>query len=365
MNRIISTVFKSGILVLSIALSGCFQNSKTEPTTTEGFSSYDLTWPSKEINVCWLNPAPENELYRQTMTQAMKAEIEAKTIVSFAGFAPCDATQKQEIKIRFANEWPNAGGIGRIGGIVTMATDFSNIKNAKGELGFPSCVGNEITCTYIITTHEIMHALGFYHEQDRVDTPEECVQKIPDYPASRSGGYKTTTNTHLGPFDPDSIMNYCLDTWNNNGKLSTQDIASVNEMYKDALDKPKPIIPQSEVRIGVEVAFQNFKIIAKFTNENEFPVRCNFVKLSYSANIYNRAIGGEYVDTITSDINLGTLTFRSRIRETRTMDATFKDYIGQTGNTHYCGALNWNKGSCQLSAAWLAEGFVCKKEPGF
>jgi Astacin (Peptidase family M12A) len=324
-------------------IAGCTK-SDTEPNiSTEGFSSYSLAWPSKEISVCWINPAPENETYRETLKRAMKEEIEAKTIVSFVGFEACDASQKQEIKVRFANEWPNSG-LGTAGNAVTMAQDFSVIKDANGKQAFPNCIGKEQYCTYAIGVHEIMHAIGFYHEQDRTDTPDTCVEKLKDYKTIRNGGYKNYQNVLLGAYDP------------------AQDILAVNELYKNSTDKPAPKPVEEKAKIKVQVYTSQFKLTLRFTNENEFPVRCDSVNLAFSANIYNRAIGGEYLDSIKSNYNFGTLVIPARIRETRVVEVPFQDYIGISGQQHYCGALNWNKGVCQLTSAWMEEGFICRKE---
>jgi Astacin (Peptidase family M12A) len=356
------------IATLSLfSLTNCFRQEETPQLSTESFSSYSLAWPSKQIGVCWLNPAPENEKFRQILRTAIKQEIEGKTIVSFSGFEACDAAKKEEIKIRFANEWPNSGGLGNLTQAVTMPLDYSGIKTADNKQAFAGCIGKEEFCTYTIGVHEVMHAIGFYHEQDRLDTPNDCAEKMKaqDYTPLRSGGYKSLVNTVLGPYDPESVMNYCSTVHSNGGKLTAQDIAGVNEIYKNSLDRPQPKPEQGNAKIKVQVFTSTNKIKTVFTNENEFPVRCNFVKLGFSANVYNRAIGGEFRDTITSNLDYGTLIIPARIRETRASDVPFKDYTGFTGATFYCGALNWNKGICQITSAWMETGFTCQKEVGF
>lgn len=61
------------------------------------------------------------------------------------------------------------------------------------------CVKNE-------AIHEFGHVLAFIHEQDRLDTPDACIdQVLADEPQ-----YQFTPNGFvLGPWDLDSIMNYC------------------------------------------------------------------------------------------------------------------------------------------------------------
>ena len=77
------------------------------------------------------------------------------------------------------------------------------------------------TCIEMVATHEFGHALGFTHEQNRLDAPAWCRELADDpYP----GIYMT-------PYDPDSIMNYCHTGYATNGNLSEHDIAGLRAWY--------------------------------------------------------------------------------------------------------------------------------------
>lgn len=72
-----------------------------------------------------------------------------------------------------------------------------------------------------VAVHEFGHVLGFHHEQDRPEAEARAC----------SLGAPTDAGTTVGPYDPDSIMNYCNADGNANGVLSEGDIANVRAVY--------------------------------------------------------------------------------------------------------------------------------------
>jgi hypothetical protein len=81
-------------------------------------------------------------------------------------------------------------------------------------------------CIKAHSMHEFGHVLGFLHEQDRADAPPLCpdgTRRRTDTPAA--------SGSKLGPYDPSSIMNYCLSTYFTDPKLSEGDIAAVQKVY--------------------------------------------------------------------------------------------------------------------------------------
>lgn len=81
------------------------------------------------------------------------------------------------------------------------------------------CQNNREYCIKSIAVHEFGHALGFLHEQDRLDSI--CYE-----------GRKTNNEAgSLTPYDKDSVMNYCNRKWNNDGNLSAYDIEGVRKIY--------------------------------------------------------------------------------------------------------------------------------------
>ncbi len=162
--------------------------------------SWSALWPDGIVPYT-IAPAV-NEAQRERIHQAM-AHIEERTPIRFR--ARTDETDY----VRFVVD-SNAGScwshVGRVGGV-------QNLDVYCGQYGVPS-VGTVI--------HEILHALGFWHEQSRADRDEYVEILWENIPEKFHPDFeKIGLNGRLhGPYDYGSIMHYPARAASKNGQLT-------------------------------------------------------------------------------------------------------------------------------------------------
>ncbi len=185
-------------------------------------------WESSIINVCWENPDQNNQADRVLIQNAIENTWEAVSMVDFVGWEVC-TPESGGIRIQLSDESPQTKGLGaNIAGLengMILNTTFHN-------WGCRGVDGNRMPCVFpyngysredyirISTVHEFGHALGFAHEQNRIDTPSWC-----DLPQGAEG------TMPVGGWDLNSVMNYCNPEWGGDGQLSEMDIAGVQAIY--------------------------------------------------------------------------------------------------------------------------------------
>jgi hypothetical protein len=177
---------------------------------------------AKVISVCWQSDGFETQ--KAWVKAAVARTWEAHAGVSFAGWGTC-ANGGGGIRIAIMDDSPNNGP--HTNGLGTQLDGA----NAGMVLNFTFSAWCGVTCQnnarfYIeaIAVHEFGHALAFAHEHHRPDTPGECTSK--QKKAGDDGDVLWLT-----PYDPHSVMNYCVEPYGNNGDLSKLDIESVEAMY--------------------------------------------------------------------------------------------------------------------------------------
>jgi hypothetical protein len=138
------------------------------------------------IRVCWTNPTPDNQAFRDQVRTAVETGY-ADTRIGFWDWGACPGwTSISAIRIKVQD--------GTADSSTDPLTVLPGIANNM-TLGH-NAAGSYFTYTAI---HEFGHALGTQHEQDRPNTACYWQQRFPFNPLA----------FFLGPYDPQSIWNYC------------------------------------------------------------------------------------------------------------------------------------------------------------
>jgi len=182
-----------------------------------GYFLSSALWPSTNIPVCWeLAPgAYANE--RRLVESAVRSSWQANSRLQFSQtWSQCGAAARG-IRIAVADTGPHTKGLGK----ELDGKPAGMVLNFTFENWSRSCKPQRDQCIVSIAVHEFGHALGFAHEQNRGDTPGECLEP----PQGTSG------DQILTPWDAQSVMNYCNPVYNNRGVLSNGDKRSVAAKY--------------------------------------------------------------------------------------------------------------------------------------
>ena len=207
-------------------------------------------WDQLEIPVCWENPTAQDAQGRHWVEQAVQETWELHSLVDFVGWNEC-LPNSRGIRIVIEDPVQNLSKKTDNGPHVKkLGKDLDGLRNGMS-LNFTFnnwsniCRNNLQPCIKAIAVHEFGHALGFAHEQNRLDAPIECR-------AEKQGG---DGDTYLTYYDLTSIMNYCNPNWNGNGKLSSSDITGLQKWY--GWPAPVQIQSFSGLCLDVDLGTQN------------------------------------------------------------------------------------------------------------
>ncbi|MGX7004196.1 hypothetical protein [Caballeronia sp. KNU42] len=276
-----------------------------------GYLYPQYVWNSHRINVCWENPSGWDEREREWTKEAVTSSWDANSDVTFVDWTTCPAYDPSNpylgVRVNIMSNRPltRAPGETSIGfaGAVYLNLDFATFGNDCGFSSIkPICVKNT-------AIHEFGHVLAFIHEQDRLDTPAACVDQVlqnePTYSFRRDGFV-------LGPWDADSIMNYCAPgIYEYDRGLSAGDVTMVQKYYGKPGSKVYSVFTANDppiVSIQDSKTFEDVADYLTIPNADGFVLRHFYAtpdgnKVAYT--LFNQQKGSSilgYIDTQTDTL---------------------------------------------------------------
>jgi len=206
-------------------------------------------WEDFNIRVCWEGPGMANRYanYRSIVQQSIQDTWSAHSDLVFTYWGRCAGNNPEQnsIRILVSDSGPRATIGRRIAGEfagMKLNFDFNQwtVNDIYPNAGW-NCRASERNrqyCIRSIAVHEFGHALGFFHEETRANTPQWCIDRLTSWNRPIVAGVFDVQ--HVGPWDAYSVMGRCHPNRSTESdQLSITDIAMVNKLYSYSQTSPE------------------------------------------------------------------------------------------------------------------------------